>query len=283
MINSINYQVHNLLNKIESSENTSSPRGLHVKELFLETLEIDPTFPILDFTARPMNWRYFLGEMAWYLQKDRNIAFINHFSSFWKGIADDKGYVCSNYGYLLFNDQLQWALNSLLKDPNTRQAIAFVSRPSVQFEGNKDFVCTMYLNFWIRDNKLNMKVQMRSNDVFYGLSYDVPFFAFVQQTMYFWLRQTYDSLEIGKYYHSADNIHYYEKHFDVASQITQESIKNPYFFVIRDVLFNIKNGSMKLTDAGKSFLNDVNNLISSGEKITQKTSKETLSKYFFIQ
>jgi thymidylate synthase len=154
-----------------------------------------------------------MGELAWYLKKDRKIEYINNFSSFWLNIVDEQGNINSNYGNLLFGKQLQWSFDSLVKDKNTRQAISFVSRPSVQYPGNKDFVCTIYLNFWIRDNKLHMKVQMRSNDIFYGLSYDAPFFAFVQQTMYLWLRDKYKELQLGNYYHCADNIHYYESIF----------------------------------------------------------------------
>jgi thymidylate synthase len=283
MKNNLNQGYHNLINKIETDGLTSSPRGLAVKELELYTLEINPTFAIPDFGTRPFNWKYFMGELAWYLKKDRNIDYINNFSSFWKNIVDEQGNINSNYGNLLFGEQLQWALDSLEKDKNTRQAISFVSRPSVQYPGNKDFVCTIYLNFWIRDNKLNMKVQMRSNDIFYGLSYDAPFFAYVQQTMYLWLRDKYKELQLGTYYHCADNIHYYERHFEIADNIKQEKVKDPFFFMLREPMFTLSDGNAILTEAGIDFINDVDQLINTNNKITQEQSKETLTKYFFIQ
>lgn len=280
---SLNKQFHNLLTKFETEGIESSPRGLSVKELELETLQISPNFPIPDFEARPFNWKYFMGELAWYLKQDRKIDYINNFSSFWKNIVDEQGNINSNYGNLLFGEQLQWALDALEKDKNTRQAISFVSRPSVQYSGNKDFVCTIYLNFWIRDNKLNMKVQMRSNDIFYGLSYDAPFFAFVQQTMFKWLRDKYKDLLLGTYYHCADNIHYYERHFEIAESIKQEKVKDPFYFMLREPLFTLSNGTAILTQAGNDFINDVDQLINTNIKITQEQSKETLLKYFFIQ
>jgi thymidylate synthase len=184
---------------------------------------------------------------------------------------------------LLFGEQLQWSYDALVNDKNTRQAISFVSRPSVQYAGNKDFVCTIYLNFWIRNNKLNMKVQMRSNDIFYGLSYDAPFFAFVQQTMYLWLRDKYKELQLGTYYHCADNIHYYERHFEIAESIKQEKVKDPFFFMLREPMFTLSEGKAILTDAGNNFINNVDQLINTNIKITQEQSKETLNKYFFIQ
>lgn len=275
----INNAVHELLVKIETSGMQSAPRGLQVKELEMQTLDLDPNFCLMDSKARGFNFKYFLGEMCWYLKKDRNIEYINHFSNFWKNIADSDGNIHSNYGYMLFGDQLQWSLNALLKDPNTRQGISFVSRPEVQYEGNKDFVCTIYLNFWIRNNKLNMKVQMRSNDVFYGLSYDAPFFSFVQQSMFLWLKETYPDLMLGTYYHSADNIHYYERHFNVAKQIIEDAPEDPYFFKLIKPLFTLKNGVMTLTKSGENMLADVDIT----QPISQDEAFKILSQYFLIK
>ena len=280
---SLNFQVKRLIGEIETLGYESAPRGQKVREIVLQTLRIDPTFPLMDFESRPFNWKYFMGEIAWYMSRDNHVDFINNFSSFWNNIADGSGHVNSNYGKLLFGEQLQWVLDSLKADPNTRQAIAFVNQPKFQYEGNKDFVCTMYLNFWIRDNKLNMKVQMRSNDIFYGLTYDAPFFAFLQQTVWHWLKATYPDLQIGSYYHCADNIHYYERHFELAEEIKSENGKDPYFFLLREPLFFVKDGNYLITEHGRSFLTEVAGLIHSDEKITQENSRNILNNYFYIQ
>lgn len=283
LTNSINQQVAQVIQKIKYYGHESAPRGHAVKELELQTLTIDPCFSVIDFKSRPMNWRYLMGELSWYLIKDNNIDWINNFSSFWKNIANDAGTVNSNYGKILFGEQIQWALDSLKNDKNSRQAVCFVNRPTYQYEGNKDFVCTMYINFWIRDNKLNMKVQMRSNDIFYGLTYDAPFFAFLQQSMWYWLKETYENLELGAYHHCADNIHFYERHFEIAEQIQAEEPKDSFFFLLREPLFNIVNNNYLLLDSGKEFLADVAALVHADEKITQEQSYNILIKYFYIQ
>jgi hypothetical protein len=82
----------------------------------------------------------------------------------------------------------------------------------------------MYVNFWIRKDHLEMKVQMRSNDIFFGLTYDAPWFSSIHQSMYLNLKQVYPDLKLGVYYHSADNIHFYERHFEVADKILDEGI-----------------------------------------------------------
>jgi len=262
----------------------SAPRGLAVREIELAHMEIDPRFSVPSFPSRPFNWKYFMGELSWYMTKNGDIEWINHFSNFWKSIAEH-GVANSNYGALLFGEQLQWVKDALTKDPQTRQAIAFVNQPRFQYEGNKDFVCTMYLNFWIRDNKLHMKVQMRSNDMFYGLTYDAPFFATLMQTMWYWLQESNPNLELGTYHHCADNMHFYERHFDLADAIAEESAtpENPIFFLLREPLFYVNNGQYVISTAGTLFLLDVSQLVNSEQPFGQEESQEILNKYFYIQ
>jgi len=146
----------------------------------------------------------------------------------------------------------------------------------------------MYLNFWIRDSKLNMKAQMRSNDVFYGLSYDAPFFAFVQQTMCWWLIEKYPDLELGTYYHCADNSHFYERHFEIADNIMQKDPKDPIYFLLKEQLFNLNNGQFILLPKGQKFIEEVNELVIRSEenpeyKISHNETKSILQNYFWIQ
>ena len=270
----------------------TAPRGQKVRELFLETLTISPLFPLPDFPSRRFNWKYFAGELAWYMKRVKTIDYINNFSNFWKGITNEDGTINSNYGNLLIGEQLIWSYRSLVKDKNSRQAISFVSRPDFQYEGNKDFVCTVYLNFWIREDQLHMKVQMRSNDLFYGFSYDVPFFATIQQTMWHNLRRTYPELQIGKYYHCADNIHYYERHFDLADKISNEVIEAsiekapepPMFFYMKHPLFNIHDNDdiIEYTPEAMAFEETIDAIVESGE-INHENCKKALKQLFIIQ
>jgi thymidylate synthase len=254
-----NNKFKDLILDIEQNGLVTQPRDMKVKELTVQTLEFDSTIPFANFNKRKFNWKYFAGELAWYLRKDRDVDYIGQFSGMWSTLTNpNSNEINSNYGSLLFNDQLQWVLDSLKADKNTRQAIAFLNQPKFQFKGNKDFVCTMYLNFFIRDNKLNMKVQMRSNDIFYGLTFDAPFFGFVHQHMRLWLLETYPELEMGTYYHCADNIHFYEKHFDLANNIlTDNSPSTEYSMNIEKPLFILRHDSMILTEHGSMFLKEV--------------------------
>jgi len=246
-----------IIDEIESSRMESNPRDLKVKESLLTTLPIDSTLPFANFRNRKFNFSYFAGELAWYLKKDNDIDYISKFSGFWSTLTNpDSNEINSNYGSLLFGEQLNWVVDSLKSDKNSRQAIAFLNQPKFQFEGNKDFVCTMYLNFFIRNNKLYMKVQMRSNDIFYGLTFDAPFFAFVHQHVRLWLLEDYPDLELGTYYHAADNTHFYERHFDLANRISKEDTRDneEYEMNIKEPMLTVNAEGMELTSSGTRFI-----------------------------
>lgn len=245
-----------LLNRIVNEGTEVEVRGLKVKELTNLILEVDPTLPFPNFSDRPFNDKYFDAELVWYKSKEKDINYIQEYSKFWKKLTNPgTNEVNSNYGNLLFGDQLKWVYDALKEDKFSRQAVAFLNNPNFQFPGNKDFVCTMYLNFWIRDNKLNMKVQMRSNDFFFGLTYDVPFFSYVMQNMMFLLRDTYPELELGTYYHCADNVHIYERHYELADTIL--SSDNPVLEDIKMVLdkgeFSIEGDNFVVAKEGYKF------------------------------
>jgi thymidylate synthase len=271
---------------IESDGDVSQPRDLKVKELQFGHIAIDPTRPIADFEARGFNWKYLAGEMAWYLKKDRDVDYIGQFSGFWSNITNpNTNEINSNYGSLVFNkEQFGWAVDSLLKDKNSRQAIMFFNQPKFQFEGNKDFVCTMYANFFIRNNKLNMKIQMRSNDIFYGLTFDAPFFSFLHQSVYLILKDQYSDLELGVYHHFADNIHFYERHFELAEEIKSNRISSEgHTFELKDKFIDYTSSDgVKLTNAATEFIARIDDMVTREPLAKRHDYKQVLEDYFKI-
>ena len=70
----------------------------------------------------------------------------------------------------------------------------------------------------IRNGLLHLIVQMRSNDVVWGLPYDVFLFTMIQEL----LARTL-GLELGTYVHGAGSLHLYERHLDLAQQVLREA------------------------------------------------------------
>ena len=275
ILSSINSRYTEIIDSILSDPNSEvNPRGLKSKEALLTLIEFSPFLSIANFNERPFNFKYFLGEVSWYLQRDRKLDFISNFSSFWNNITNSDGTVNSNYGSILLGKQMNWVVNSLKKDKFTRQAIAYLGGKEYQYPGNKDFVCTQYLNFFIRGNKLHMKVQMRSNDLVFGVTYDAPWFSLIQQSVYLNLLTTYPDLEMGSYFHASDNTHFYERHYKTCENILTENPEESTIWriALTEPLFwakGIDDDDVEYSDSVNEFLKITKSLCTTKEDVSR--------------
>lgn len=215
------------------------------KSQFGDTLEIinysccikDPRAARFIFTEnRKHSLKYIIGELIWYFSGERSIERIRHYSKFWNHLADKDGNVNSNYGYKIFRknieekSQFKYVIDELTINKHSRRAIMFLNLLDLdypQMHTTKDFSCTPYLHFLIRDGKLNMLTYMRSNDFIYGFCNDVPFFTVLQELIAAML-----GVELGYYYHNAGSEHIYSKHFHMLDykKIESASLKNSHIF-----------------------------------------------------
>lgn len=218
------------LNKIlNEPQYESNPRDLKVRELSNMTLVIkDPTQCLYENSIRSSQYKYIAAELLYYFSGRNDVDFISKYASFWKQIANEDGTVNSAYGNLIFArtnkygfSQWYWAIKSLIEDKDTRQALMNFNQPDYQYDGNKDFICTLNGLFQIRDNKLNFTVNMRSNDAILGTPTDIAFFCLLQQQALKLLQEYYPELELGTYTHIVNSFHIYERHFDLVSDMLE--------------------------------------------------------------
>ncbi|MNM94152.1 Thymidylate synthase [compost metagenome] len=111
----------------------------------------------------------------------------------------------------------------LKEDPDSRQGTIVIFDPARDFLPTKDVPCTNLMRFSIRENKLNMMVVMRSNDLWFGYPYDVFNFTVLQEMMAGLL-----DVEVGKYTHVVDSLHLYDIHFEQAKKIIENSYDGVY-------------------------------------------------------
>ena len=158
---------------------------------------------------RDWNKKYAEAEWQWYLSGDPNIIKLGQIYGkippIWERMADSEGNVNSNYGYQWQrNHQLDYVVAKLKDNPNTRHA-AISIYDCKEFETyRKDTPCTYAVQFTVLNNKLNMSVVMRSNDLWYGFCNDQYCFSKLQE-----LVSERTGYEIGTYYHFAHNLHLY--------------------------------------------------------------------------
>jgi thymidylate synthase len=128
--------------------------------------------------------------------------------------AEDNGIFHGAYGPRT-NGQYHAIIERLKADPDSRQAVVTIWNPQYDLQyGKRDYPCTILHQFRIRDNKLNMSVYMRSNDVWLGAAYDFFQFTRVQIAMASVL-----GIEPGKYAHHVGSLHIYEQHYGVAEEL----------------------------------------------------------------
>ena len=170
---------------------------------------LNPVDRIITNEARNFNIEYAEAEWQWYLSGDPSTAKLGEIygkiPKIWQDMADGNGRVNSNYGYQWERGyQLDKVVAMLKENPTTRQACVSIYDGKEQDSYATDTPCTYAVQFTVVDNKLNMSVVMRSNDIWYGFCNDQYQFSSLQKLI---ARRL--NLEIGWYYHHAHNMHLY--------------------------------------------------------------------------
>tara|TARA_R100001244_G_scaffold95025_1_gene71344 strand:+ start:370 stop:1014 length:645 start_codon:yes stop_codon:yes gene_type:complete len=162
-------------------------------------------------TNKERNWKleYAEAEWEWYLSGDPSIYKLHKIygklPKIWCHMADSDGLVRSNYGWQWKrNDQIDYVVAKLKDCKDTRHAAISIYDAKEWETYRKDTPCTYAVQFTILNNRLNMAVLMRSNDIWYGFCNDQYQFSMLQQMIAERL-----NIEIGNYYHYAHNLHLY--------------------------------------------------------------------------
>lgn len=221
-----------LRNLLYNPEYQTSPRNLVINEYTDVFFELDnPRNVLLVNTIRSTPLKYLAAELVWYFTGDKKIDYISKYAKFWNNIANEDNTVNSAYGNLLFKEtneygynEWQWAFKQLINDKDTRQSIIRFNKPHHNYDNNKDFPCTLNGIFNIRDNKLNLSINMRSSDIIRGITFDIPFFTTLQQQMLLHLKPHYTDLELGKFYFYTKSLHLYNEHFNLGKDMVNNAI-----------------------------------------------------------
>ena len=160
---------------------------------------------------RERNWKedYAEAEWQWYLSGDPCIDALGEIygkvPEIWKRMEDNSGNVNSNYGWQWQRyGQLDKVIGQLDFNNETRQAaISIYDGKEINKYAN-DTPCTYAVQFTIINNRLEMCVVMRSNDLWYGFCNDQYCFSMLQTMVAEELK-----ISVGVYYHFAHNMHLY--------------------------------------------------------------------------
>ena len=202
------------IQELKSERFVTDKTGVKTIEMIGATFEADePTI------FGKVNQDYVDRELAWYKSKSLSVYDIPApVPEIWKQVADENGYINSNYGWCIWSDenydQYYRVYQELQANPNSRRAVMIYTRPTMHldynFNGMSDFMCTNAVQYMIRDDELIAVVQMRSNDVVFGYRND-----FAWQDHVVKLLGSALGINKTKIIWHVGNLHVYERHFDL--------------------------------------------------------------------
>jgi len=209
----------------------TSPRGKRTKELHPTTAFIqDPRRRILSNHGRVINLPFALVEAIQIVTGQNDAQALRFYNSSIIDIQGDGPRGTPNwqdhverfnaaYGERLRNfdgpgggtDQLKHVIETLKRDPDSRQASIVLSHPYYDnYENNTtDRACNVYAHAMIRNNRLDWLQIIRSNDAIWGIPYNMVQWSHVQE----WVVASLD-IQMGTLFIIQDSFHVYEDKYD---------------------------------------------------------------------
>ena len=182
-------------------------------------------FPMV--TTKKLHLRSIIIELLWFLKGDTNIAYLKENGvSIWDEWADENGDLGPVYGKQWRSwaapdgrviDQIQWVLDEIRTNPNSRRLIVSAWNPA---DVNDMALppCHCLFQFNVMDGKLNCQLYQRSADVFLGVPFNIASYALLTLMM---ARAT--GLEAGEFVHTFGDAHLYLNHMEQTRlQLTRE-------------------------------------------------------------
>lgn len=230
-----------------------NPRGMETIEL--NNVMIEMKFPnnnLVYHNDRKFSLIYGVTESLLLGLPNNELIYYSKINPNIKNYSDDEEHLQGSYGYRIA-DSIKDVVNILKNDMNTRQAVLDIhmnhdTRLS-SINGSKDIPCTLNLIFSIRNNKLNLTINMRSNDIIYGLPYDIFMFTNLQQVIANELK-----IKTGRYIHNVVSLHVYKNMLDKLYMMISPNTSN----FICNVNMNLEQ-YLKASNAYKNIIDNTLN------------------------
>lgn len=219
------YQYLKLMAEILQNGKSKPTRGIHgIKSIFGYQMKFDLRhgFPML--TTKKMPFSLMLHEMLWFISGSSNIKYLqDHNIHYWDDFADQKLNLGPVYGVQWRHwkdannpgqeiDQLQWAIDQIRNNPNSKAIIVSAWNPA-DLEEMRLPPCHTMFQFDVTKGKLRMQLYQRSSDVFLGLPFNIT-----QYSMLLMMVAKITGLEPRELVVSIGNAHLYNNHLEQAKE-----------------------------------------------------------------
>jgi len=259
------YQYLNLLEEILKNGVRKVDRGTGDASysLFGKQIRFDLSkgFPML--TTKKVYWKGVLHELYWFLSGQSNIKYlVDNNVHIWddypyrkyllqtksqltkeqfiekihldKKFADKWGNLPRIYGELWRRwptktkktiDQLKWAVNEVIVDPNCHNAIVTSWNPEylytmANYKETSHFpICHNMYQLNVIDGKLSLQLYQRSADIFLGVPFNIASYALLT-----FILAKITGYKPGEFVHTFGDVHIYEMHLD---QVREQLKRKP--------------------------------------------------------
>lgn len=203
-------------NGVERSDRT----GTGTRAVFGRQLRFDLAtgFPML--TTKKLHLKSIIYELLWFLKGDTNVRYLQENGvRIWDEWADESGDLGPVYGKQWRSwaapdgrviDQIEWLLNEIRTNPNSRRLIVSAWNPA---DVNDMALppCHCLFQFSVMEGKLSCQLYQRSADVFLGVPFNIASYALLTLML---ARAT--GLAPGEFVHTFGDAHLYLNHLEQA-------------------------------------------------------------------
>jgi len=181
-------------------------------------------FPVL--TTKKLHLRSIFHELLWFLKGDTNIAYLKENGvRIWDEWADENGDLGPVYGKQWRRwecadgrviDQIDWLVNEIKTNPNSRRLIVSAWNPG-DVEEMALPPCHCLFQFYVAEGRLSCQLYQRSADVFLGVPFNIASYALLTLMI-----AQVTGLKPGEFVHSFGDVHLYSNHVEQADlQLTR--------------------------------------------------------------
>ena len=195
---------------------------------------------VLFYPERDANPFFHFMESLWMLAGRNDVEWISQFNGRISTYSDDGEYFHGAYGFRwrewFGEDQLKTAIHRLKTYPNDRRTVVGMWDPweDLQtYNDGKDYPCNTQIYFWSRENKLNMTVVNRSNDMIWGAyGANAVHMSFLLEYM-----ASMCGFKVGVYNQFSNNLHAYVETLEkLRTIVAGQGEYEPYLTIADDGL-----------------------------------------------
>jgi thymidylate synthase len=167
----------------------------------------NPRDRLLPPNIKPTSLAFSMANVLWVLRGGSRADEIVFYNKKGQKFASDKGVFEAAFGPRLFgpSEGVNHAIALLKKDSASRRAFVPVYWLSDLTTPTRDVPCLASIQLFVRADRLDMSVHMRSQSAALIMPYDVFLFTAIQELAALRL-----GVELGVYHHVCGSLHYYE-------------------------------------------------------------------------